>query len=105
AGVVAQPVLPAQHAAAALRPRDTLRLAAFSVMTLSSALVSPLVNIAVRDHLAQQLGWEQVGYWQAVSKVSDAYLLFLTSAINIYYLPKLASIRERGALVHELRQA
>jgi PST family polysaccharide transporter len=83
----------------------TLRLAAFSVMTLTAALVSPLVNIAVRDHLALQLGWQQVGYWQAVSKVSDAYLLFLTAAINIYYLPKLASIQERGALVVELRNA
>ncbi|MES1154762.1 MAG: O-antigen translocase, partial [Rhodanobacter sp.] len=83
----------------------TLRLAAFSVMTLTAALVSPLVNIAVRDHLALQLGWQQVGYWQAVSKVSDAYLLFLTAAINIYYLPKLASIRERAALVAELRNA
>ncbi|HZY33242.1 MAG TPA: O-antigen translocase [Rhodanobacter sp.] len=83
----------------------TLRLAAFSVMTLTAALVSPLVNIAVRDHLALQLGWEQVGYWQAVSKVSDAYLLFLTAAINIYYLPKLASIGERASLVAELRNA
>jgi PST family polysaccharide transporter len=83
----------------------TLRLAAFSVMTLSSALLSPLVNIAVRDHLAQQLGWQQVGYWQAVSKVSDAYLLFLTAAINIYYLPKLASIQARAALAAELRNA
>ncbi|GAB3787981.1 O-antigen translocase [Dyella agri] len=83
----------------------TLRLAAFSVMTLTAALVSPLVNIAVRDHLALQLGWQQVGYWQAVSKVSDAYLLFLTAAINIYYLPKLASIQDRTELVHELRRA
>jgi len=83
----------------------TLRLAAFSVMTLTAALVSPLVTIAVRDHLAVRLGWEQVGYWQAVSKVSDAYLLFLTAAINIYYLPKLAAIRERAALVAELRNA
>ncbi|KZC16618.1 MULTISPECIES: O-antigen translocase [unclassified Rhodanobacter] len=83
----------------------TLRLAAFSVMTLTAALVSPLVNIAVRDHLALQLGWQQVGYWQAVSKVSDAYLLFLTAAINIYYLPKLASIQGRAALMAELRNA
>ncbi len=83
----------------------TLRLAAFSVMTLTAALVSPLVNIAVRDHLALRLGWEQVGYWQAVSKVSDAYLLFLTAAINIYYLPKLASIQGRASLVLELRNA
>ena len=83
----------------------TLRLAAFSVMTLSSALLPSLINIAVRDHLALQFGWEKVGYWQAVSKVSDAYLLFLTTAINIYYLPKLASTHARAALVLELRNA
>ncbi|GLQ49955.1 O-antigen translocase [Dyella flava] len=83
----------------------TKRLAAFSVMTLTSALLPPLINIAVRNHLAQQFGWEQVGYWQAVSKVSDAYLLFLTTAINIYYLPKLASTHERASLVLELRSA
>jgi polysaccharide transporter, PST family len=81
----------------------TTRLAAFSLMTLTSALLPPLVNIVVRNHLATQYGWEQVGYWQAVSKVSDAYLLFLTTAINIYYLPKLASTHERQSLVIELR--
>lgn len=83
----------------------TTRLAAFSLMTLTSALLPPLVNIVVRNHLATQFGWEQVGYWQAVSKVSDAYLLFLTTAINIYYLPKLASTHERKSLVIELRSA
>jgi PST family polysaccharide transporter len=83
----------------------TLRLAAFSVMALTSALLPPLINIAVRDHLAAHYGWEQVGYWQAVSKVSDAYLLFLTTAINIYYLPKLASTQARAPLLAELRNA
>ena len=83
----------------------TLRLATFSVMTLSSALLPPLVNIAVRDHLALQFGWEPVGYWQAVSKVSDAYLLFFTTAINIHYLPRLASTHERAAVLAELRTA
>ncbi|WP_233843911.1 O-antigen translocase [Dyella sp. 2HG41-7] len=81
------------------------RLAAFSVMTLVSALLPPLVGIGVRDHLAGQFGWQQVGYWQAVSKVSDAYLLFATSAINIYYLPKLASTHDRASLVAELQKA
>lgn len=83
----------------------TMRLAAFSVMTLVSALLPPLVNIAVRDHLALRFGWQQVGYWQAVSRVSDAYLLFFTAAINIYYLPKLASTHARAALALELRNA
>lgn len=83
----------------------TGRLAAFSTMTLTSALVPPLVNIAVRDHLAARFGWEQVGYWQAVSRVSDAYLLFLVTAITVHYLPKLASTKEKAALVAEFRQA
>lgn len=83
--------------------RDMIvRLATFSVMTLSSALCAPLVNIAVRDHLAARFGWEQVGYWQAVTRVSDAYLLFLTTAINVYYLPTLAAIHERDALRREI---
>jgi PST family polysaccharide transporter len=83
----------------------SLKLAAFSIMTLTSALLLPLINIAVRNHLALQYGWEQVGYWQAVSKVSDAYLLFLTTAINIYYLPKLAATHDRASLISELRNA
>ncbi len=92
-----------------LRPRFdaamTRRLAAFSVMTLTSTLVPQLVIILVRDHLVAQFGWEQVGYWQAVSRVSDAYLLFFTTAINVYYLPKLASLETRADLGRELRAA
>lgn len=83
----------------------TRRLAAFSVMTLTATLVPQLVAILVRDHLALQFGWQQVGYWQAVSRVSDAYLLFFTTAINVYYLPKLASLQQRAALGRELRTA
>jgi PST family polysaccharide transporter len=83
----------------------TRKLAAFSVMTLTATLVPQLVAILVRDHLALQFGWQQVGYWQAVSRVSDAYLLFFTTAINVYYLPKLASLHERAALGRELRAA
>lgn len=86
--------------------RDMIvRLAAFSVMTLSSALCASLVNLAVRDHLAARFGWEQVGYWQAVTRVSDAYLLFLTTAINVYYLPRLAALHGRDALRREIGQA
>ncbi|MFO3704187.1 O-antigen translocase [Xanthomonas codiaei] len=83
----------------------TRRLAAFSMMTLTSTLVPQLVILLVRDHLVARFGWQQVGYWQAVSRVSDAYLLFFTTAINVYYLPKLACLHERAALARELRAA
>jgi polysaccharide transporter, PST family len=40
-----------------------------------------------------------------VSRVSDAYLLFITTAINIYYLPKLSGLKEAALLKTELRSA
>ncbi|WP_372390708.1 O-antigen translocase [Xanthomonas sp. NCPPB 3582] len=83
----------------------TRKLAAFSVMTLTSTLAPQLAAILVRDHLVAHFGWQQVGHWQAVSRVSDAYLLFFTTTINVYYLPKLASLHGRLALVRELRAA
>lgn len=83
----------------------TVRLFRFSVMTLTSALLPPLVNIWIRNHLAARFSWEQVGYWQAVSKVSEAYLLFITMAISVYYLPRLSSITERATFEAELKTA
>jgi PST family polysaccharide transporter len=77
----------------------------FSLMTMISALLSPLVQIWVRNHLAKEFSWKEVGYWQAVSKVSDAYLLFITMAINVYYLPKLSLIKDRTQFRAELSNA
>lgn len=78
------------------------RLAKFSLMTLTSALLAPIVQIVVRNMLAENFSWEQVGYWQAVTKVSEAYLLFISMAISVYYLPKLSSIDDRQNFKREI---
>jgi len=72
-------------------------------MTLTSALLAPLVQLMVRNELAEQFSWEEVGYWQAVAKVSDAYLLFFTTAISIYYLPKLSAVSDKAQFVKEIK--
>ena len=77
-------------------------LARFSLMTLTSALLAPVIQITVRNVLANKFSWEQVGYWQAVSKVSEAYLLFITMAISVYYLPKLSAITDKVSLKREI---
>ncbi len=81
------------------------RLLRFSVMTITSALLAPIVQIWVRNYLAEGFSWQEVGYWQAVSKISEAYLLFITMAISMYYLPKLSSIQEGAAFRAELKHA
>lgn len=85
--------------------QEYARLARFSIMTLTSAVLAPLVQIAVRNHLVAEFTWQQVGYWQAVSKISEAYLLFITMAISVYYLPKLSELKSRASLVFEIKSA
>ncbi|MDY7561399.1 O-antigen translocase [Pseudomonas sp. CCC3.2] len=79
------------------------KLSKYSLMTLTSALLFPVVQILVRNILADRFSWEQVGYWQAVSKVSEAYLMFITMAISVYYLPKLSAINERNEFKNEIK--
>jgi PST family polysaccharide transporter len=81
------------------------KLSRYALMTLTSALLAPVVQIATRNILANKFSWEQVGYWQAVSKVSEAYLLFITMAITVYYLPKLSAIVDRKLFVAEIKTA
>lgn len=80
-------------------------LARYSIMSLTSAILAPFVQIWVRNHLVSSFSWQDAGYWQAVSKVSDAYLLSITMAISVYYLPKLSAIKDRSALLWELKNA
>lgn len=82
-----------------------LRLTRYSIMSLTSAVLPPLVHIWVRDHLAAQFSWEAVGYWQATTKVSEAYLLFFTMPIGIYYLPKLSAIDDKRRFKQEVMMA
>lgn len=86
----------------AIDREEAIRLSKFSLMTAVSAFVSPMAAIAVRNHIASNLGINQAGYWQAMWYVSSVYLTVVTTSLSIYYLPKLSAIKDRSALRTEL---
>ena len=77
-------------------------LMGFGLMSLTSALVSPIAQILVRNNLMEQFGEVAAGEWQAVFKISEIYLMLFTSTLSIYYLPRLSEIRERQDLWREI---
>lgn len=79
-----------------------LRLAKFSLMAITTALVTPLAQIIIREHVQHVLSWTDVGYWQAVTRISDAYLLFITATFTVYYLPRLSEINNNVELRQEI---
>ncbi|ABQ27350.1 O-antigen translocase [Geotalea uraniireducens] len=79
-------------------------LAKFVLMALTTAAVGPTSQIIVRNHIATTLGWTTAGHWQAVTKISEMYLLLVTSTLGIYYLPRLSEIRDNRELKQEIIQ-
>lgn len=83
--------------------RPALReLSGFGVMGLTSALAAPLTYMLIRDHLATTLGLNAAGYWQASWKISEIYLMLVTTTLSVYYLPRLAEIRTAPELKTEI---
>jgi len=78
-------------------------LARYSLMTLTAAVAGPLSVMLVRDHIASRLSWEAAGHWQGVWKISEVYLSLATSALAVYFLPRLAELQGAAELRRELR--
>ena len=64
-------------------------LASFSAMALVSAIFCPIVYLAIRQKIILNLGLDQAGFFETISRISTYYLLFVTTILTVYYLPKL----------------
>lgn len=81
------------------------RLLKFSVMVFLTAVTLPVAYVLMRDLLVEHHSLEALGLWQGVSKISDAYLQFITAAFSVYLLPTFAKLHEKSALQKELVKA
>ncbi len=70
-----------------------IKLSHFSLMAMVSAITLPVAQIIIRNMLTAKIGLDSAGYWQGMMRISDGYLMLITSSLSIYYLPKLASLK------------
>lgn len=77
-------------------------LAKYTAMALTSAGMVPLSHILIRNHLGQTLGWEEAGYWEAMCRLSGAYLMLVTTTLSVYYLPRLSELKTRAEIRQEI---
>ena len=79
-----------------------IKLGHFSLMALTTALTVPLSHLFIRNYIAQELGWQNAGYWQGIWYISSMYLMVVTTSLSIYYLPKLSSMTEKADIRKEI---
>jgi PST family polysaccharide transporter len=77
-------------------------LSGFGLMGLTSALSAPLAYFFIRNFLVESIGLSAAGYWQASWKISEIYLMLVTTSLSTYYLPRLAEIKTAEALKKEI---
>ena len=78
------------------------KLLKYSLMTITYIITSSLSQIYIRHYLGANIGWDEAGYWQAIWRISETYLMLITTTLTIYYLPKLSSIQDKVELRKEL---
>lgn len=81
-----------------------INLGKYTAMALTSAATVPVSHILVRNHLSETLGWEAAGYWEAMWRLSAAYLMFVTTTLGVYYLPRLSELKDPEFIKKEIIQ-
>lgn len=77
-------------------------LSSFMLMALVSAICVPLSQIAIRYYLIQEYDLDYAGYWEAMIRLSAAYLMFVTTTLSVYYLPRLSELQEVNDIKKEV---
>lgn len=67
-------------------------LSSYSVMALVTAIILPLVTIAIRNYIIDNLSMREAGYWEGMNRISTYYLMFVNSLLSLYILPRFSEI-------------
>jgi PST family polysaccharide transporter len=78
------------------------KLSHYSLMAIVTALTIPVSQIVLRNMLISDYGIQSAGIWQGMIRISDGYLMILTTALATYYLPKLSSLHTNIELRSEI---
>lgn len=85
-----------------IKPDVAKRLFKYTIMAVFSALCMPLSQMLVRSDIGSTLGWDAAGYWEAMWRLSSAYLMFITTTLGVYYLPRLAELNRAEDIRKEI---
>lgn len=71
------------------------KLSAFSIMALFTALTLPLIKVAIRNYIIDTQSLHDAGLWEAMNRISWYYLMFISTLLSLYLLPRFAEIHTK----------
>lgn len=83
-------------------PKIAKKFAAFALMAFASAMCLPLSQMVIRSFLTDEFSVVYAGYWEAMIRLSGAYLLLVTTTLSVYYLPRLSELSNLTEIKREI---
>lgn len=87
-----------------IEKKIAVNLGKYTAMALTSAACVPISHILIRNHLGETFGWDAAGYWEAMWRLSGAYLVLVTTTLSVYYLPRLSELSNSNEIKKEIIQ-
>lgn len=78
------------------------RLSPYMLMAIVTAVALPMVYILIRNYIIEHIGIKEAGYWEAMNRISDYYLMFVNSLLALYILPRFSEITSKKAFREEV---
>lgn len=68
------------------------KLSTYSGMAIFSAIILPIITLFIRNYIIDNVGIEDAGYWEAMNRISKYYLMFVSTLLSLYILPRFSEI-------------
>lgn len=74
----------------------------YSLMTLTAASVGPISQMLLRGYVISEISAVEAGWWEAMNRISNMYLMIITTSFSVYYLPRLSELTDKRELRNEI---
>lgn len=78
------------------------KLLSFTLMSLTATVLVNVVELDLRNMLADKMGEDDAGIWTAITTLSQNYMVFSGAIFTLYVIPKFAGITKKDDFLGEV---
>lgn len=79
------------------------KMSKFALMAITSILFGNMAQIILRNIITSEYNLTYAGYWDGMTRLSGGYLMFASTILGVYYLPKLSELKRYEDIIAEIK--
>lgn len=78
------------------------KISHFALMAVVSVLFGNVAQIVLRNIITYKYNAAYAGYWDGMTRLSSGYLIFASTILGVYYLPRLSELKKYEDIKKEI---